>query len=121
MVMMFEDAGEDYQILSCAEQGWEVLQKLAVDNTINFLLLDVHMPATNCEELVLEILQQHPDVKILAISVSDDVNIIQKLLNSGMHGYISKFASLAEIIKAIDTICSGQIYLSLEMQLKLKQ
>jgi DNA-binding NarL/FixJ family response regulator len=46
---------------------------------------------------------QHPHIKILLLTFSEDAKLIQSALNVGANGYITKQASVDEII---DRLCS---------------
>jgi len=83
------------------------------------LLLDMRLPleAGFGPEIIghvfaAEMLGKYPNLKILAISISDQLSVIRDTLKSGAHGYVTKNISGAELLKAINTVCQGSVYLS---------
>lgn len=77
---------------------------------IDLLISDVRMPEINGIELATMVREEFPDVKILLLTVSDDLEQVQKAIEIGVEGYILKKTGKKELIHAIDTILDGQTY-----------
>ena len=58
---------------------------------------------------------------VLVCSALGDPFKIQTALNSGAAGFLSKTGGKAELLKAIDTIINGKVYISDEVNIKLKE
>jgi len=58
---------------------------------------------------------------VLVCSALDDSFKIQTALNSGAAGFLSKTGGKEELLKAIDTILGGKVYISGEVNIKLKK
>ena len=75
------------------------------------ILLDLNMPEmgglTACEIL----LEEHPDLKILILSMHDSPEYISTALDHGAMGYVLKDVPTDEIKRAIDVVMDGQRYL----------
>ena len=56
----------------------------------NIVLLDVNMPIMDGIETMKWIKQNHPDLKVLALSVNDDEETIMKMITNGAKGYLLK-------------------------------
>lgn len=100
---------------SSAKELREIISKMEVD----VLLLDIQLPDGNGIDLCVELKQEHPDLQILALSNLDDRNIILRMLNGGASGYLLKSAAMDEIVKAINHIHEGGVYLDLNAQKSL--
>jgi DNA-binding NarL/FixJ family response regulator len=78
------------------------------------LLLDINMPDKSGIDLCAEIRQKYPDIYILGLSSFNQLSYIQKMLQNGASGYLLKNAGKEEILEAIETVMSGDKYLSME-------
>jgi len=89
------------------EEGMEALEKVNTD----VLLLDINMPGINGVDCCKPILKKLPKLKIIAISMHKESSLIKMMLNNGAQGYVLKDAGQDEVVKAIETVYSGKIYL----------
>jgi two-component system, NarL family, invasion response regulator UvrY len=83
------------------------------------ILMDIKMPGIGGLEATRRLIRSVPDVKILIVTVCTDNLFPSKLLQAGAFGYLTKGASLKEMIRAIKSIYSGQRYISPEIASKL--
>src|SRR5689334_5396982 len=67
----------------------DLLKKLKT-SSIDVLLMDFFLPEMNGNEALKIIRHEYPDVKVLVLSISTDMDLISDLLDAGIHGYISK-------------------------------
>lgn len=80
--------------------------------TPDVLLLDYHFPDNNGAQLARTITYHYPTIKILALTGFDGPSLITDMLESGCMGYLLKSTASAEIlIKAIDAVYNGQMYI----------
>ena len=86
------------------------------------VLMDVKMPGIGGLEATKRIVKNHPRIRVLAVTVYGDEPYPSKVLQAGASGYMTKGASVKEMIHAIQTVNAGQRYLSPEVaqQLALK-
>jgi DNA-binding NarL/FixJ family response regulator len=68
------------------------------------------MPGLNGNEAVNLMRREYPDIKILVLSMSNDMDLISDLLDSGIHGYISKSDEPEDLVQAIYTVSDNRIY-----------
>ena len=90
------------------EEAIEVGKKLMPD----VILMDIQMPGIGGLEATRRLVRLISDVKVLVVTVCTDTLFPSKLLQAGAFGYLTKGASLKEMIRAIKTIYSGQRYIS---------
>jgi len=93
----------------------EVVQKLA-ETPVDILLTDVMMPKLPGNELAKKVKQQFPGVRILALSMSGQGDLVNEMINDAdISGYVLKNIGKQELIKALEKIASGGIYFSEEV------
>jgi len=78
--------------------------------TIDILLLDMFLPGMHGTDAVKVIRDKYPAVRILTLSMSTDMDLIGNMLDSGIHGYISKGDDPEELLRAIQAISENRIY-----------
>jgi len=104
------------EVTGSALSGKELLDKLpAVDADI--LLLDVHLPDTNEEELLTKIKAIRPDIKILYLTIMRGTRFIHKLIRHDIDGYLLKNIGIEEFVKALHTVAEGNKYFSKEINI----
>jgi two-component system invasion response regulator UvrY len=83
------------------------------------VLMDIKMPGIGGLEATRKLLQQSPDVRVLAVTVCDEEPFPSRLLKAGAAGYLTKGAALEEMVHAIRAVASGQRYISPEIAQRL--
>lgn len=98
------------EVISEANDGVECLEQLETIHP-DVLLLDINMPKKNGIEVLQEIKQKEIDVKVLILTVHEEVEYLSKAVDIGVNGYILKDSESAELKKAIQTVCNGESYI----------
>ncbi len=106
------------QLVGEAYDG-ESLMQLLKTKSPDVVLMDVNMPKMNGIEATKRIKSQHPEVKILGLTMFDDTNYISEMMKAGASGYLVKTTGKAELINAISKVHEGEKYLSNEVSVKL--
>lgn len=109
------------EIIGEAASGEEAIS-LASKLLPDVILMDVKMPGMGGLEATKRIAKVYPQIKILVVTVYGDEPYPSRVLQAGACGYMTKGASLDEMIQAIKTVYAGRRYLSPEVaqQLALK-
>jgi DNA-binding NarL/FixJ family response regulator len=76
------------------------------------VLLDVHLPGGGGQEVIRRVAPQAPDVKFLALSVSDAADDVIAIIRAGARGYVTKTISGAELADAIRRVAEGDAVFS---------
>ena len=76
------------------------------------VLLDVHLPDGSGEAIIDAIAPGHPDVRFLALSVSDAAEDVIAIIRAGARGYVTKTISGEELAAAIERVASGDAVFS---------
>lgn len=80
------------------------------------LLLDISMPDGNGIAFCQQMLTEYPMMKVVAITYHDEYSIIRRMLDSGVHGYVLKNASVRRLLDAIVRVYHGEQYIDEEVQ-----
>jgi DNA-binding NarL/FixJ family response regulator len=76
------------------------------------VLLDVHMPDGGGVAVLAAVAAQEPDVRFLALSVSDAAEDVIEIIRAGARGYVTKTISSGELAQAIDRVAEGDVVFS---------
>ncbi|HTL85529.1 MAG TPA: response regulator transcription factor [Acidimicrobiia bacterium] len=76
------------------------------------VLVDVHMPAGGGARVIAEVLQTDPDVRFLALSVSDAPEDVIATIRAGARGYVTKTIAPEELVDAIGRVREGDAVFS---------
>ena len=80
-----------YRVLYHAKNGMDLQQKIIAKKSIpDVILLDVNMPLMNGYETMEWLSKEHPDVKVLVLSMNDDEQMVLGMLSRGANGYLLK-------------------------------
>ncbi|MBL0183492.1 MAG: response regulator transcription factor [Chitinophagaceae bacterium] len=83
---------------------------------IDILLTDVMMPGLNGAELSKAVHQKFPEIKILALSMSGQGDLVNQMIeDADISGYVLKNIGKKELVKALEKISAGGIYFSEEV------
>jgi two-component system, cell cycle sensor histidine kinase and response regulator CckA len=111
---------QGFDIVGVACDGREAVQ--AVDQFLpDLVLMDLSMPRMGGIAATREIKGQHPETKILALTVHKSEEYITAALKAGADGYILKDAPHAELIQSIEKTLGGMRVLSLGVEEALRE
>ena len=105
---------ERLTIVGEASDGDEALRKTR-ELSPHVILLDISMPRMDGLAVTETLRKESPNVKILILSVHSNKEYIFRIIQSGAHGYISKEAPPEELLRAIESVYSGQAFFSQEI------
>ncbi len=108
-LMLESQVGID--VVAEANNGIEALEKLK-EAIIDIVVMDINMPEMDGITATKEIKAEYPDVKILALTMSNDDLHIRQMIKAGASGYIMKSAGRSELKDAINSIMKGKHYFS---------
>lgn len=78
----------------------------------DILLLDIQMPEKNGFEVAEWMRLAYPTVKMLALSSEAENDTIAKIIRKGALGYVHKSAGPEEVLKGLQTVITGSMYLN---------
>jgi len=83
------------------------------------VLMDAKMPGMGGLEATRKILRSHPEVRVIAVTVCDEEPFPSRFMQAGASGYLTKGASLDEMVRAIKAVKVGQRYISPDIAQRL--
>jgi len=105
------DASEEILVVGQAGDGIELI-KVIGQQPPHCLIMDYSMPNHDPPVMIAELLERYPALKILVLTVHENVHYAVRTLEAGAHGYLIKSAAVDELVNAIHSIIDGNIYIS---------
>src|ERR1043166_5757088 len=102
------------KIVGEAVDGDEALQRTK-DLKPDVVLMDITMPRMNGLAVTEVLRKESPNVKILVLSVHNNRDYIFRIIQSGAHGYVSKEAPPEELLRAIESVYTGEPFFSADI------
>lgn len=103
-----------------ANSGEELLRSLEF-LTVDLVILDVHMPAMDGVEVCRLIRERYPDIQVLALTMYDDLGVLQSMMRAGATGYVLKNTSRQELLEAIRVVTQGKKYISQKAKQRVEE
>jgi DNA-binding NarL/FixJ family response regulator len=94
----------------------KLLEALAANANVDLVMLDLKMPgekgAASLSGLtgLMYLRSQHPEIPVVIVSASDNASMIQRCLNLGAAGFVSKSLPVDQIRGAIKTVLDGGVW-----------
>lgn len=98
-------------VVGQAESGAEALARLRT-TAPNVLVLDYSMPGMDVLEVIAEAKRLAPHVRVLILTVHENVHYAVRILENGGHGYVIKASAVDELVRAIEEIHRGELFVS---------
>jgi DNA-binding NarL/FixJ family response regulator len=108
------EAEPSFQLVEEAEDGNEII-RLTDELAPHVVVMDVAMPDLNGIEATRKIIEQHPSVKVVALSGHRKKEFVRQMLEAGASAYVLKTRAYEEISKAVKEVMAGRKYLSPEV------
>jgi two-component system invasion response regulator UvrY len=103
---------DDYEVCIEANNGQHFIEQLSDSSPPDLVLMDINMPVMDGFETTLWLKENHPDVKVLALSMYDSEISIIRMLKNGARGYILKETEPREFRSALDAVLTKGFYYS---------
>lgn len=108
----------DHEVVAEASSGREALFKVGPTSP-DIILMDIRMPEMGGLEATRLIKAQHPDVKIVMLTVSDDEQDLFEAVKSGAHSYLLKDLEAPQFFEALEAIQRGEVVLPVRLASRL--
>jgi two-component system nitrate/nitrite response regulator NarL len=109
---------ERYSIVGCCNQP-KVVMSMLEDLDVNILLTDINMPEMSGVELTRNVKKKFPHIKVLALSMFSERQVIKEMIDAGVSGYILKNTGKQELITALDKLAGGHTFFGDEVTQEL--
>lgn len=107
-------------VVDCFKNVSEMNEGLA-KQAVDILLLDINLADTNSIELIKPLKKKYSNLRIIILSVHNELPVINSTLAEGALGYIQKNASVSEILEGITAVYEGEQFLCSQTQSVLKK
>ncbi len=98
-----------FELVFDASNGQEFLDKLK-GNSIDVVLLDLEMPLLNGIEVLKELKQTCSPIKVVILTMHNDLEIVFELISKGADAYLLKECSTQEMVEAIAKVYQNEKY-----------
>jgi len=105
---------EGVEVVAEAGNGAEALA-LTRQLKPDLVLLDISMPEASGFEVLARQAQEFPEVRVIVLTVHEAEAYAVRALREGAAGFLLKSAAAVELREAIETVTSGQTYISPEL------
>jgi DNA-binding NarL/FixJ family response regulator len=107
-------AQPDLEVVGEAADVKETLRR-ACELRPDVLILDLTMPGGSGIRLIEQLRQRCPSVRVLILTMHDDLALVRAALAAGARGYVVKTAADAELVTAIRAVCRGRTFVDLDL------
>ncbi len=109
----------NYTIAFEVENGQEVIDAIKKNLIPDILILDVNMGGKDGYQVAKWLHQNHPQIKILVLSMYSDEATILKMIHAGAKGYVTKNAEPEKLHQAIQTLWETGTYIPDDISQKM--
>jgi two-component system, NarL family, nitrate/nitrite response regulator NarL len=92
--------------------------KIAQERAPDVILLDLHLPG-NGIEAIANIKRDCPNVRIIVLTVSEEVHDVTSALAAGARGYILKSSSGPDVVETVHAIARGNSYVAPDLAARM--
>lgn len=104
----------DFSVLAALNTGEQVVDFLKTKQP-DILLTDYNLPGMTGLELMRLVKKNYPDVKVVLLSMHDEVAVVKSILKEGADGYLLKNIQQFELKNALKRVMAGVPYVSPEI------
>lgn len=104
------DTQPDMKVIGEASDGYEAVEKCG-EIQPDVALMDITMPGLTGIEATREIKKLYPSIKILVLTMHDDIHYLRQVISAGADGFIPKKAADTELLAAIRATYRGEHFL----------
>ena len=97
------------------EKAYQIFGELKPD----VMVMDLSMPGMGGLEAIRRILMRHERARILVLTMHEDLSFANQALKLGVKGYLTKNTLADDLVKSIETVTQGDVFLSDEIAKKM--
>jgi DNA-binding NarL/FixJ family response regulator len=114
------DADPSLSICGEADSGHAALQRIESSH-VDLAIVDLSLRDGSGLELIRAMRELDPALRILVLSMHDEALFAERALKAGAHGYVMKQESVTDLVRAIQEIRAGRVYVSDSMARSLSK
>jgi len=108
------ESREDIHVIAEADSGEEAY-RLYLEHRPGVVVMDISMPGSGGLDACRRILLREADARILVFSVHENEVFLNRALDLGVLGYISKRSASRVMVEAVRKVAAGELYIGQEM------
>jgi DNA-binding NarL/FixJ family response regulator len=105
------ELGDTVEVVGEADDV-EAAVEMIRERSPEVVLLDVHLPGGGGHAVIAAVSETHPDIRFLALSVSDAAEDVIAIIRAGARGYVTKTISGPELVDAVHRVADGDAVFS---------
>jgi DNA-binding NarL/FixJ family response regulator len=105
------EANPEIKVVGDASNGRQVLEEV---NQLqpDVVIMDISMPGLSGIDATREMLKEHPDVRVIILSMLGTADHVFHALQAGARGYLLKESAGREVMEAVLSVYAGEMYFS---------
>lgn len=107
---------KDFEVLATFTDAKKALD-WATTNTLDIVLSDVELPKFSGLEMAEEIAKLKPEIKIIMLTTFAKIGYLEKAINIGVNGYLTKDMPINQLIESILAIHQGETIISKDLRI----
>lgn len=100
-----------FEVVGEASNGKAFLEMID-DLEVDIVIMDIAMPGVDGITATTKVLEKHPEIKVIALTMFSDEEYYYKMIQAGVAGYILKESGKEELAAALNTVITGENYFS---------
>ena len=104
---------DDIKVVTEASNGHELINILKKQD-VDVILMDINMPLMDGIEATKKVLAKYPDIKIIALTMHEEIGYFNKMIDAGADGFLLKKTTKDELERAIQRVMEDDTYFSEE-------
>jgi len=108
------ESSDDIQVVSEAHSGEIAYEQCCIFNP-DVIVMDISMPGTGGLEAIRRMIARDKKIRILVFSVHENEVFLQRALEMGARGYITKRSASQTMIEAVRQVARDQIFIGEDM------
>ena len=78
----------------------------------DLVIVDLSMPVAEGSNIVQQLKQRYPDLRVLVLSVHDEPTVVRLILDAGVSGFVLKRTAATDLLPAVEAVLRGGSYVS---------
>jgi DNA-binding NarL/FixJ family response regulator len=108
---MLLDESPDFHVKGEAETGMQAIEMVR-NQSFDLVLLDISLSDKHGIDVLKQLKSEHPDIKIIVLSMYPEDQYGVRALKAGAMGYINKQSAPEKLVGAIQQVIDGKKYIS---------
>jgi DNA-binding NarL/FixJ family response regulator len=82
----------------------------------DLVVVDLSLPGEGEANIARRLMQRHPELRLIVLSVHDEATVVSQVRNAGVAGFVLKRTAATDLIPAIKEVLRGHVYVSAAVQ-----